>query len=306
VVNTSGAVLDQLTYDPFGGLVSETNATNGDRFKYAGGAYDSITGQYQFGARYYGPSDGRFESQDPLLFGAGDTNLYRYVFNAPTNANDPTGQSGLTRGSVLMGLPSNVYEERAVAKAEQECVDYVHFERINDQYEKSEKTVILINGYNNEEMRLYSKYAEEYWPKADIYTCTNAEELECILSQYENGSIGLLIIGAHGREDGAGDENGTVPITPTILAKNPALAEDIASKLAKGAIVDFQACRIATYWGIPGLQVVANVLQATVIANTNDVSENGIDTIPGWGAVDPGTGYRVPQAGTWVEVQPSR
>jgi RHS repeat-associated protein len=91
VVNTSGTVLDQLTYDPFGGLVSETNATNGDRFKYAGGAYDSITGQYQFGARYYGPSDGRFESQDPLGFAAGDTDLYRYVFNGPTDVVDPTG-----------------------------------------------------------------------------------------------------------------------------------------------------------------------------------------------------------------------
>jgi hypothetical protein len=35
---------------------------------------------------------GRFLREDPLSFTAGDTNLYRYVFNSPTNAVDPTGQ----------------------------------------------------------------------------------------------------------------------------------------------------------------------------------------------------------------------
>jgi len=33
----------------------------------------------------------RFLREDPLSFAAGDTNLYRYVFNSPTNAVDPTG-----------------------------------------------------------------------------------------------------------------------------------------------------------------------------------------------------------------------
>ena len=34
---------------------------------------------------------GRFLREDPLSFAAGDTNLYRYVFNSPTSAKDPTG-----------------------------------------------------------------------------------------------------------------------------------------------------------------------------------------------------------------------
>ena len=39
----------------------------------------------------YDPSSARFISQDPLGFDAGDPNLYRYVFNSPTNSTDPTG-----------------------------------------------------------------------------------------------------------------------------------------------------------------------------------------------------------------------
>lgn len=39
----------------------------------------------------YDPKQARFLSEDPLRFDAGDTNLYRYVFNSPTNYTDPTG-----------------------------------------------------------------------------------------------------------------------------------------------------------------------------------------------------------------------
>ncbi len=39
----------------------------------------------------YDPSPARFLSKDPLAFDAGDPNLYRYVFNSPTNYTDPTG-----------------------------------------------------------------------------------------------------------------------------------------------------------------------------------------------------------------------
>jgi RHS repeat-associated protein len=92
IVDAVGNVQDKLVYDPFGSIVSETNAVNGDRFKYTGGQYDSITSNDQFGARAYGPWVGRFWSQDPLSFGAGDTNLYRYVGDSPTDRRDPTGE----------------------------------------------------------------------------------------------------------------------------------------------------------------------------------------------------------------------
>src|SRR5262249_43468965 len=42
-------------------------------------------------ARFYDPGAGRWTSQDPEGFAAGDSDLYRYAGNAPTHATDPSG-----------------------------------------------------------------------------------------------------------------------------------------------------------------------------------------------------------------------
>jgi RHS repeat-associated protein len=91
IVSTSGTALDHVVYDSFGNVLTETNAGNGDRFKFAGMEYDSVTGQYYDRARYYNPTTGCFESQDPIRFSGGDSNLYRYVTNSPTLYTDPSG-----------------------------------------------------------------------------------------------------------------------------------------------------------------------------------------------------------------------
>ena len=41
IVSSSGVELDHIVYDSFGNIVTETNATSGDRFKFAGMEYDS-------------------------------------------------------------------------------------------------------------------------------------------------------------------------------------------------------------------------------------------------------------------------
>lgn len=53
--------------------------------------YDVATGLSFMNARYYDPASGRFLSEDPLGFAAGDMNVYRYVGNNPVNLVDPTG-----------------------------------------------------------------------------------------------------------------------------------------------------------------------------------------------------------------------
>jgi len=94
VVSSSGTDLDHIVYDPYGNVVTETNATNGDRFKFAGMEYDSPTGVYYDHARYYDEVIGRFISQDPKGFAAGDANLFRYVGDGPTYLNDRSGLQG--------------------------------------------------------------------------------------------------------------------------------------------------------------------------------------------------------------------
>ena len=91
IVSSSGSELDHVVYDSFGTIVTETNASNGDRFKFAGMQYDSLTEQYFDHARWYGPATGTFASQDPSGFTAGDANLYQYVDSSPIDGSDPTG-----------------------------------------------------------------------------------------------------------------------------------------------------------------------------------------------------------------------
>jgi RHS repeat-associated protein len=91
LANTSGTILDTLTYDSFGNVLSETSPSNGDRFKFTAREWDSEIGLQFNRARYYSPVSGRWESDDPIAFRGGDPNLYRYVDNAPNCRVDPTG-----------------------------------------------------------------------------------------------------------------------------------------------------------------------------------------------------------------------
>ena len=91
LTDATGALQDQITYDGYGNVTAETNPSFGDRYKFTAREFDSATGLQYNRARYYDPAIGRWTSQDPLGFDGGDANLYRYVFNTPTRAVDPTG-----------------------------------------------------------------------------------------------------------------------------------------------------------------------------------------------------------------------
>ena len=90
-----GVVVDQRTFDSFGRVLSETNPSVSFRYGYTGRERDLESGLDYYRARYYDSNVGRFISVDPMGFGAGDTNLYRYVGNNSTNATDPTGEWAL-------------------------------------------------------------------------------------------------------------------------------------------------------------------------------------------------------------------
>jgi RHS repeat-associated protein len=102
-IASTSAVLDQIVYDPFGNIVTQTNATDAVRFGFAGMEFDSVTGLYYDHARYYDAAIGRFISKDPKGFAAGDTDLYRYVGNQPSSRSDPTGEDWLGLGGGLVG-----------------------------------------------------------------------------------------------------------------------------------------------------------------------------------------------------------
>jgi RHS repeat-associated protein len=93
LVSSSGTELDHIAYDSYGNILSESNAANGDRFKYAGMQDDGTIGLYFDQARWYDPGVGRFVNRDPKGFDGGDYNLYLYVHNGPTNYIDPSGMN---------------------------------------------------------------------------------------------------------------------------------------------------------------------------------------------------------------------
>jgi RHS repeat-associated protein len=87
----TGQVLQQLDYDEFGRVITDTNP-GFQPFGFAGGLYDSDTQLVRFGARDYDPETGRWTAKDPILFAGKQTNLYTYVGNDPVNFRDPTGK----------------------------------------------------------------------------------------------------------------------------------------------------------------------------------------------------------------------
>jgi RHS repeat-associated protein len=80
-----------VQYDAFGKVTSQSNATNQPHHGFAGRDIEPVGGLTYNRNRYYSTSSGRFISQDPIGFAAGDANLYRYVGNKPTMATDPSG-----------------------------------------------------------------------------------------------------------------------------------------------------------------------------------------------------------------------
>nr|WP_298863221.1 RHS repeat-associated core domain-containing protein [uncultured Gimesia sp.] len=86
-------VTDDYRYSVFGEVKSNTGTTV-NPYQWVGkeGYYhDAESGLYSLRNRFYGADEGRFKSEDPLGFDAGDENLYRYVANNPSNAIDPSG-----------------------------------------------------------------------------------------------------------------------------------------------------------------------------------------------------------------------
>jgi len=93
LLDGSGVIQTYYAYDAFGKPIYLYGG--GDNpFRWVGALgyyYDEELLEYYLRARLYDPVIARFLTQDPLGFGGGDWNLYRYVMNNPVNFVDPSG-----------------------------------------------------------------------------------------------------------------------------------------------------------------------------------------------------------------------
>ncbi|HZZ81299.1 MAG TPA: RHS repeat-associated core domain-containing protein [Gemmataceae bacterium] len=96
ILDGDGDVVDSLRYDSFGNIDtgSELDDAYRGRYGWTGREIDVETGLQYNRARYYDSATGRWASQDPMGFDAGDSNLYRYVNNMPTISTDSSGLVG--------------------------------------------------------------------------------------------------------------------------------------------------------------------------------------------------------------------
>jgi RHS repeat-associated protein len=95
LVNASGSVVESYTYDAWGNttilssdLSPLTSSQYGNRYMFQGREYSTVTGLYNFRARWYAPTLGRWLSKDPIGL-EGGLNLYVFCGNCPVMFRDP-------------------------------------------------------------------------------------------------------------------------------------------------------------------------------------------------------------------------
>ncbi|MFZ0916577.1 MAG: RHS repeat-associated core domain-containing protein, partial [Candidatus Udaeobacter sp.] len=113
LTSTSGNILEKYRYDVYGaptiyppapGATPIPVSAYSNRFMFTGRDYSNMFGFYEYRARAYHPGLGRFMSEDPKLFDAGDYNLFRYCHNDPIDFTDPMGlQDTVATTSQLLG-----------------------------------------------------------------------------------------------------------------------------------------------------------------------------------------------------------
>lgn len=93
-------------YYPFGQRMAGISSVNGllNRYRYNGNELQDELGLnwYDYGARMYDPSVGRFTSVDPLVNKYVGISPFAYVANTPTNAIDPDGRYILFIGGLRL------------------------------------------------------------------------------------------------------------------------------------------------------------------------------------------------------------
>ena len=107
-------VTDSYLYTAFGEVLPGTGTT-ANPYQFVGlfGYFrDETTGIYSIHQRDYGADVGRFKSDDPIGFNAGDTNLQRPVGNNPINSIDPGGLEEIQpiAGILAQGTTQNVVQ----------------------------------------------------------------------------------------------------------------------------------------------------------------------------------------------------
>jgi len=99
LVDSTGVITSTYSYDTYGTVTAVEGSLSDTRFLYTCQEYELAISWYYYNARWYDPAAGRFVSEDPIGYRAGDENLYNYCSNRPATGRDP---SGLVDGNSIL------------------------------------------------------------------------------------------------------------------------------------------------------------------------------------------------------------
>jgi RHS repeat-associated protein len=145
-------IANHRIYDAYGNLTSETDSAVDCLFGYTGRQFDESTGLQNNLNRWYDPTTGRWLSQDPMSFAAGDANLYRYVGNNVTTLTDP------------LGLCSDDDDESTDKEAEQGRQEQADWAKYGPQ---TEPVRVVVTGYPGQELVVAINRLMEYMGMSD-------------------------------------------------------------------------------------------------------------------------------------------
>jgi RHS repeat-associated protein len=115
MTDEEGRIVWWGTYKTFGACWAKEGCSIENNLRLPGQYYDVESGLHYNCFRYYDPIVGRYISQDPIRYAAGDFNLYRYCGNDPTGKIDPYG---LVAGSLGFKLFHAVFGKAIGAPVE--------------------------------------------------------------------------------------------------------------------------------------------------------------------------------------------
>ena len=110
VADAGGNVIKEVLYDPFGGIMEDSNPALRIPIGFAGGLHDPDLGFVRFGWRDYDTFTSRWTAPDPLGDEGGDPDWYGYCLDDPVNGVDPLGLfAWVPIGGAAIGAGVNAY-----------------------------------------------------------------------------------------------------------------------------------------------------------------------------------------------------
>lgn len=213
IVDNNGQEVASYSYDSFGNVLSSSGLIASENpIRYAGYYYDQETKHYYLMARYYNPSNGNFQSFDPILPNNDPNpisqNGYTYAENNPLNVIDPSGQSSNATTKTKKVVPYPTFKQMYLLA--------------DDAYTKYEVDK-WVNGWTEVSLSRY-EYKSFFGFNARVYTKPqNNGKFDFVISY--RGSEELSDWATDAYEIGGGRKgpqvNQAIALAKNIIKKNP-------------------------------------------------------------------------------------